>query len=125
MHEVRATTRHAGWQLSALRPFLRMRTAYKPAQKQEAVALCRVMGAGAAGQQLGIDPRTIRGWMAQAGDPPELDGDEGTWQRLFDLAPARTEAALASGKLSATATAHDRGYRPTQPREVPRLAGAG
>jgi transposase-like protein len=82
-----------------------MRKAYTTAQKQEAVALARVMGAEAAGKQLGIDPRTIVKWMSQAGDRPELDGDAGTWQRLFDLAHARTEAALASGKLSAQATA--------------------
>lgn len=63
------------------------------------------MGAESAGKQLHIDPRTIRKWMGQAGAPPELDGDAGTWQRLFELALARTEAALASGKLSATATA--------------------
>lgn len=62
------------------------------------------MGAESAGKQLHIDPRTIRKWMGQAGAPPELDGDAGTWQRLFELALARTEAALASGKLSATAT---------------------
>jgi transposase-like protein len=82
-----------------------MRKAYTTAQKQEAVALARVMGAEAAGKQLGIDPRTIVKWVSQAGDRPELDGDAGTWQRLFDLAHARTEAALASGKLSAQATA--------------------
>ena len=47
-----------------------MRKAYTTAQKQEAVALARVMGAEAAGKQLGIDPRTIVKWVSQAGDRP-------------------------------------------------------
>jgi hypothetical protein len=81
------------------------RIAYTLAQKQEAVALCRTMGAEAAAKALGMDPRTVRKWSEQAGDAPELAGNAGAWQRLFDLAHARVESMLSGGKLSATQVA--------------------
>jgi transposase-like protein len=75
--------------------------AYSFAFKAEAIALGRVLGAEVASAQLGIGGReTLRRWMEAAGDPPELQGAPGQWQRLFDLAQARAEAVLASGKLS-------------------------
>jgi hypothetical protein len=79
--------------------------AYSRTQIAEAIALGRVIGSEAAGKQLGIQPRTIRGWMAKAGDPPELQGDGPSWARLHSLAMARAEAMLTSGKLSAVASA--------------------
>jgi hypothetical protein len=48
---------------------------------------------------LGIDPRTVRKWSAQAGDRPELDGSAEGWQRLLDLAQSRVVAALAADKV--------------------------
>lgn len=77
------------------------RVTYNTQQKLEAVALGRVIGSDAAGKQLGIDPRTIVKWMSKAGDVPELAGNPGQWQRLLDLAQARTEAALATGRVTA------------------------
>jgi hypothetical protein len=82
-----------------------MRIAYTSAQKREAVALARVAGAEAAAEALGIDPRTVRGWLARAGDPPELEGNAAAWQRAFDLAHAKVEGFLASGKASAVQAA--------------------
>jgi hypothetical protein len=61
--------------------------------------LARVAGAEAAGQSLGIDPRTIRRWAAQAGDAPELDGSAEGWQRLLDLAQSRVAVALTADKV--------------------------
>lgn len=69
------------------------------AQKHEAVALGRVMGAVAAAEALGWDRRTVRGWMADAGVAPDLADPGDGWQSLHDLAIAKTTAAVASGKL--------------------------
>ncbi|MDQ3128896.1 MAG: hypothetical protein M3Q66_10670 [Chloroflexota bacterium] len=77
-----------------------MRIAYSLAAKQEAVALARVMGIEAAAQQLNIDRRTVRGWSEKAGVVPELKGTASAWQRAFDLAQAKVERFLASGKVS-------------------------
>jgi hypothetical protein len=75
------------------------RVAYSNDQRREAVALARVAGVEAAGQSLGIDPRTIRRWSAQAGDRPELHGSAEGWQRLLDLAQSRVAVALSSGRV--------------------------
>lgn len=76
-----------------------MRISYSPAQKIEAVALARVVGAEAAADEMALDPRTVRKWQAEAGVPPSLDVEGGTWQALHDLAVAKTTSAVASGKL--------------------------
>jgi hypothetical protein len=82
-----------------------MRIAYTTTQRREAVALSRVVGVEAAAASLNIDPRTIRGWVARAGHPPELEGNAAAWQRAFDLAHAKVEGILASGKASAVTAA--------------------
>ena len=73
---------------------------YTPARRAEAVALARAMGAEAAAEQLGMDHRAIRAWLAKAGDGPELAAPSGSWRQLMILALARTTALVASGKLS-------------------------
>jgi hypothetical protein len=75
------------------------RVSYSTAQRREAVALARVSGVEAAAGSLGIDPRTVRKWSAQAGDGPELDGSAEGWQRLLDLAQSRVAVALATDKV--------------------------
>jgi transposase-like protein len=75
------------------------RVRYSDAQKREAVALARVMGADSAAASLHIDPRTVRKWSAQAGHGPELDGSAEGWQRLLDLAQSRVAVALAADKV--------------------------
>jgi hypothetical protein len=57
------------------------------------------MGAEAAAESLGIDPRTVRKWSAQAGGRPELDGSAEGWQRLLDLAQSKVAVALATDKV--------------------------
>jgi len=74
------------------------------AQRQEAVALAAVIGVEAAARELGWDRRTVRKWTEQAGKPAELDGNAAAWQRAFDLAHAKVEGILASGKASAVAS---------------------
>jgi transposase-like protein len=81
------------------------RVAYSREQKHEAIALGRTMGAEAAAEQLHILPRTIRKWMEAAGDPPELAGNASVWQRHFDLASARVERFLTTGKVTAVQAA--------------------
>ena len=76
-----------------------MRKAYSLQQKAECVALARIVGSTEAARQLGIDRRTVISWMHHAGGPPELLGDSATWTRLFDLAAAKVEKELTSGKL--------------------------
>jgi hypothetical protein len=97
-----------------------MRIAYTGAQKREAVALARVAGIEAAADSLRIDPRTVRGWVAQAGDPPELDGNAAAWQRAFDLAHAKVEGILASGKASAVTAATIMGIAQRNIRDLER-----
>lgn len=80
-----------------------MRIAYSIAQKAEAVALVRVVGAEAAAQQLGIARTTLVKWTTLAGHRPEIDTDG--WQGLHDLAVAKTTAAVASGSLPARTVA--------------------
>jgi hypothetical protein len=97
-----------------------MRIAYTSAQKREAVALARVAGIEAAAESLGIDPRTVRKWSAQAGDRPELDGNAAAWQRAFDLAHAKVEGFLASGKASAVTAATIMGIAQRNLRDLER-----
>jgi hypothetical protein len=100
--------------------------AYSLTFRRQAVALGRVMGAEAASAQLGIGGReTLRRWMEAAGDPPELQGTQAQWRAQFDLAHAQTMSKLASGKLSAVATATikaiaDRNLREPAPPPEPR-----
>jgi transposase-like protein len=77
-----------------------MRKAYTLAQQQEAVALARVAGAELAAEQLGIDPRTVRKWLAAAGHRPELDGSASQWRSALELAQAKLSARLASGTVT-------------------------
>lgn len=72
------------------------------AQKLEAVSLGKTIGAEAAASQLGMSKDSVREWMAQAGVEPELSVDRATWRGLLDLALARTQAHVASGRLSPT-----------------------
>lgn len=76
-----------------------MRKAYSPAQIAEAVSLATIVGAEAAARQLGIDPRTIRGWMERAGKAPADALTSPDWQQLGDLARSQVAASLASGKV--------------------------
>lgn len=78
---------------------------YTEPQKLEAVALARTVGADIAADQLGIDVKTVRRWLAKAGDAPELGADPGTWRALMDLAIARAASAVAGGKLTAVQVA--------------------
>jgi hypothetical protein len=97
-----------------------MRIAYSSAQKREAVALARITGAEAAAASLGIDPRTVRKWAAQAGDAPGLEGNAAAWQRAFDLAHAKVEGILASGKASAVTAATIMGIAQRNLRDIER-----
>lgn len=81
--------------------------AYSSVQKAEAVALAAIVGVEAAAEQLGMQVRTLRGWANAAGQRPDVDSD--AWQKLHDLAMAKTMAAVASGKL--------------RPRDVAVIAG--
>lgn len=95
------------------------RVTYSDAQRREAVALARVIGAEAASKQLGIGGKdTVRGWMLAAGDPPELQGSAEGWSRLLDLAQSKAEADLASGKLSAVQAASIAGIAERNLREI-------
>lgn len=76
-----------------------MRKAYTAAQKVEAIALAAVIGSKAAGKQLGIDWRTIRGWSGLAGSKPADAIEQATWQSLADLSIAKVQALVAAGKL--------------------------
>lgn len=75
------------------------KVAYSTAQKAEAVALATVIGSEAAGQQLGITPRAIRGWAERAGKTPADSVSTSSWQSLLDLAMARVGSALAGGTV--------------------------
>lgn len=77
-----------------------MRKAYTAAQKAEAIALGVVMGAEGAAESLGMDPRTVRKWMAKAGKAPEIEAPETGWRSLLELAQAKVTTALTSGKVS-------------------------
>lgn len=77
------------------------RVTYSPERKAEAVALAAVVGAEVAGQQLGIDHRTIRRWAEAAGSSVADTIDAPSWERLGALALARAEAMVATGKLTA------------------------
>jgi hypothetical protein len=74
---------------------------YSPEQMREAVALARVVGAEVAAETLGMDARTVRGWLAKAGDPPELQGSASQWTQALELAQAKLASKIASGKLTA------------------------
>jgi len=63
-----------------------MRKRYSPEQMREAVALARVAGAEVAADTLSIDPRTVRGWLGKAGEPPELQGSASQWSQALELA---------------------------------------
>lgn len=77
------------------------RVTYSEAQKREAVALARIVGADLASSQLGIGGKdTIRKWMAQAGAPSELQGSPAVWGRIQELALAKAEQLVATGRLS-------------------------
>jgi hypothetical protein len=75
---------------------------HPPEVRRQAIALARAGGAEFAATQLGIQARTIRGWLSEAGDPPELDGTAEGWRRLLDLAQAKVESALTSGRMRPT-----------------------
>jgi len=78
-----------------------VRKAYSHEQVREAVALARVVGAEVAAETLGMDARTVRGWLAKAGDPPELQGSASQWSQALELAQAKLGSKIASGKLTA------------------------
>jgi hypothetical protein len=73
------------------------RITYRSAQKREAVALAVLIGAELAGQELGIDPRTVRIWTQAAGKSPADVIEAPSWERLGALAMARAERLVASG----------------------------
>jgi hypothetical protein len=73
---------------------------YSTPEKLEAIALAEVIGAEAAGEQLGMKPLTIRKWMAASGDRPELRADSITYRAIRDLAKARALLFAASAKLT-------------------------
>lgn len=70
------------------------------AERAAAVAIARVQGADAAAAESGADARTVRIWMDQAGDAPELAVSPGTWRELMTVAMARTMSRVTSGKMS-------------------------
>ena len=75
------------------------RVSYTEAQKREAAALADVVGSEEAASQLGMDYRTVQRYQRAYGKPPGAKPDVDGWQRLMDLALAKTTAAVASGKL--------------------------
>lgn len=82
------------------------RVTYSEAQRREAVALARVIGADAASKSLGIGGKdTVRRWLADAGDAPALRGSADGWTKLLDVAQAKALADLVGGKLSAVQAA--------------------
>lgn len=64
--------------------------------------MAATMGAELAGQQLGIDERTIRRWSRKAGSKPADAIDAPSWERLGALALARAEKLVASGRANVT-----------------------
>lgn len=76
------------------------RKAYTLQEKAEAVEIARVLGSNTAAAQLGIDQRTIRGWMANSGDPDAITVPVGEFEEIRALAVARAKSMLASGKMT-------------------------
>ena len=48
-----------------------------------------------------MDARTVRGWLAKAGDPPELQGSASQWTQALELAQAKLASKITSGKRTA------------------------
>lgn len=69
---------------------------YSRVQQLAGAALARLKGADAAASELSTDKRTVRRWLAKA---PE------GWELTRDLAHARLQEQLASGKLNAVTLA--------------------
>src|SRR6188472_3971409 len=78
---------------------------HSPELRAEAIALARVMGAEAAGKQLGIDHRRIVVWAQETGQPLGLELPASTWEILRDLAVTKTTSLIASGKANAVTVA--------------------
>lgn len=101
---------------------------HSPTKKAEAIALATVIGAEAAGNQLGIDRNTIRRWMEAAGKAPADAIARTDWEALGQLALARTMDRIASGKASAVETATvagiaERNKRKPEPEPVEKGPG--
>ena len=75
--------------------------AFTVKQKSEAIALATIIGAEAAGQQLGILPRTIRGWADRAGKAPADAINHTDWRSLGEAARSVVAANLAGGFVRA------------------------
>lgn len=77
-----------------------MRVAYSAAEKAEAVALARIVGAQEAANRLGMEVRAVRNWSKAAGVTPDVDPD--MLADAHGLALAKVTAEIASGKLTGT-----------------------
>lgn len=94
---------------------------YTDTTKLEAVALARVVGIRAAAQQLEIDWRTVRDWVALAGDAPEFRGTAQEWESIRAVASSRVLNLVSTGKLTASQLAIVSGIAERNLRELAKL----
>jgi hypothetical protein len=73
---------------------------YPQETRLEAVALSRLAGADVAARQLGIDVRTVREWLGEAGDPPELRAPGDRVHARSSMPPATASDGAARGRPS-------------------------